>query len=230
MAVVTDEWGCTEMLTSDTEQFLNYHREATDILKKALDLYGDGKWGGDWQVSTEDKDAGDKVYFRKTDFGNVYAVSAKVNSDPQTIFRLIWEDVGEMHKWNPTIHDFKIVADIGPQTQLVNNSSESILGGLVSSRDFMDVRIWRKIDNAICVSARSVQYDSVPHQKGRVRAENKIGLFRVSPAEGPGPVEIVWMACMDLKGMLLKSVVERAMNSFLLDYIRYLRKHVETGR
>jgi len=228
MASITDEWGFTETLANDTEQFRKYHQTATTVLKQALDLYGDGHWTGDWKISTEDKETGDKVYVRKTDaFGNVYAVQAKIKIDPQTLFRIIWEEIGEMQKWNPTVKEFKVVAPLGSQTELVNNASEPILGGLVSSRDFMDVRIWRKINNAICLSARSVQYDPVPPQKGRVRAENKIGLFRVSPADGAGPCEVMWMASMDLKGMLPKSVVDRAMNSFLLDYVKYLRKHVE---
>jgi hypothetical protein len=230
MASVTDEWGFTETLANDTEQFRKYHNEAIAGLKTALDLYGDGQWGGDWKINAEDKEFGDKVYVRKTEkFGNVYALQAKLKADPQTIFRINWDNVDEAPKWNPTVKEFKIVTQLGNQSQLVTNATEAILGGLVSSRDFMDVRIWRKINDSICLSARSVQYDKVPAQKGRVRAENKVGLFRITPSEGPGPCEIVWMACMDLKGLLPKSVVERAMNSFLLDYVRYLRKFIETG-
>jgi len=226
---ITDEWGCTETL-ADNDQFRKYHQTGVAALKESLALYGDGNWGGDWKLNTEDKESGDKVYVRKTsEFGNVYAVQAKIKIDAERIFRISWDEIDQMQKWNPTVKEFKIVAQLGSQSQLVNNASEPILGGLVSSRDFMDVRIWQKIDNAYCLSARSVQYDQVPAQKGKVRAENKVGLFRVSPADGPAPTDLVWMASMDLKGMLPKSVVDRAMNSFLLDYTKYLRKYVETN-
>jgi len=231
MTSVTDEWGFTETLVNDTEQFRKFHKEATEGLKAALDLYGDGQWGGEWKINTEDKDSGDKVYWRKTEkFGNVYAVQAKINADPKTIFSINWEKIHEAPTWNPTVKEFKVVAQVGSQSQIVNNASEAILGGLVSSRDFVDVRVWRQIQNAIYMSARSIQFDQVPAQKGRVRAENKVGMFRVSPVEGSGPCDVVWMICMDLKGLLPKSVVERAMNSFLLDYMRYLRKFLETAR
>jgi len=229
MATVTDQWGFTETLANDSEQYRKYHADAIESLSKALNLYGDGKWGGEWKVSSEDKEFGDKVYVQKTsEFGNVYAVSAKLNVDPKKIFHITWEDAENMNKWNPTVKDFKVVLQLGTQAELVNNSSEAILGGLVSSRDFVDVRIWRKIGDAICLSARSIQYEQVPPKKGCVRAENKLGMFRMAPAEGSGPCEVVWMASLDLKGLLPKSVVERAMNSFLLDYIRYLRKFTES--
>lgn len=229
MASVTDQWGFTETLANDSEQYRKYHSDAVEIMAKALDLYGDGKWGGDWKVSSEDKELGDKVYVRKTnEFGNVYAVSAKLKVDPKAIFHTTWEDAENMNKWNPTVKEFKVVTQLGTQAQLVNNASEAILGGVVSSRDFVDIRIWRQINDAICLSARSVLCEQLPPRKGYVRAENKLGMFRMSPAEGDGPCDVVWMASLDLKGLLPKSVVERAMNSFLLDYIRYLRKYFES--
>jgi len=230
MAIVTDEWGFTEKLENETDQYRKYHREALDILKKGLELFGDGKWGGEWKVNSEDKETGDKVFVRKTEaFGNVYAVSAKIKVDPAKLFRVVWDEYSTTNKWNPTVKEFNLVSQIGSQTQIVNNASEALLGGLVSSRDFSDIRIWRNINNSICLGARTVQCDKVPPVKGRVRAENRLGFFRFTPAQGSGPVEVSWIASIDLKGMLPKSVVERAMNSFLLDYVRYLRKHVETG-
>jgi len=230
MTTVTDEWGFSETLVNNNEQFRKFHKEATDGLKSALDLYGDGKWDGEWKINAEDKDSGDKVYWRKTEkFGNVYAVQAKINADPQTIFHVNWDNAEKAPIWNPTVKEFKVVAQVGSQSQIVNNATEAMFGGLVSSRDFVVVQVWRKIHNAINLSARSVQYDHVPPQKGRVRADAKVGLFRITPADGSGPCDVVWMMCMDVKGLLPKSVVERAMSSFLLDYMRYLRKFVETG-
>jgi len=229
MRVEKDEWGVLETFKNDDEQGKYYCDVGITMVKTGIRLYGDGNWTGDWVLSSEDRQHGDRAYYIKTEkLGKVIAVENTVNANVLTIFHKSWEDIESVTDWNPTVRDYKVLVDFSDHTRLVYNASHEIFGGLLSSRDFVDVNSWRKIGNAYYLAGRSVEYRNMPVQKGRIRGENLIGWMRIEESnEHKERTKVCIMASADFKGMLPKSLTDRGMTHYLLEYLRSFKKHME---
>jgi len=232
MRVVQDEWGNVETFKNDDEKARYYSDVGMTMVKTGLRLYGDGDWSGGWVLSAEDRNHGDRAYYIKTEkMGKVIAVVGTVNVPLATIFDHSWNDIESVTQYNPTVRDYKILVDYSNRTRIVYNASHEVFGGLLSSRDFVDVNSWRKIGDAYYLAGRSVEYDDMPCQKGRIRGENLIGWKRITESsEHKDRTNVCIMASADFKGMVPKSLAERGMTHYLLEYIRNFKKHMETTK
>jgi len=230
MRVEKDEWGALETFKNYDEQAKYYSDVGITMVKTGLRLYGDGNFTGDWVLSAEDRHHGDRAYYIKTEkLGKVIGVVSTFNVNVATVFHAAWEDIESVTSWNPTVRDYKVLIDYSDHTRLVYNASHEIFGGLLSSRDFVDVNSWRKIDNAYYHAGRSVEYKDMPVQKGRIRGENLIGWMRLTESkENKDYTDVCLMASADFKGMLPKSLTDRGMTHYLVEYMRTFKKHMES--
>jgi len=230
MKALQDEWGNLETFKIDDEKAHYYRDVGITMVKTGMRLYGDGSFSGKWILSAEDHHHGDRAFYIKTEnMGRVIAVEATVNADLATVFHEAWIHIEKVTEYNPTVRDYKILEDVSDHTRIVYNASHEIFGGLLSSRDFVDVNAWRKIDGAYYHAGRSVDYADMPHQKGKIRGENLIGWMRLAePAGQKGKTNVCVMASADFKGMLPKSLTDRGMTHYLVEYVRHFKKHLES--
>jgi hypothetical protein len=229
MRVLEDEWGCAETFVNDDENGRHYREVGISMVKTGMRLYGDGNWGDGWVLLAEDRHHGDKAYYIKTEkLGKVFAVQSTFNVELETVFSKSWHEIEKFPEWNPTVKEYRILEDYSDHTRVIYHVSQEAFGGLVSSRDFVNVNCWRKIGDIYYLTGRAVEYERMPPQKGRVRGDNYIAWMKLEEA-GKGRTNLVVMTAADFKGMLPKSLVDRAHGHYLLEYVRNLKKYLETG-
>jgi len=228
--VCTDEWGNVETFKTNDEKAIYYRDVGVAMAKTGMRLYGDGNWTGKWILSAEDDKHGDKSYYMKTeDIGRVVAVETTINADISTIFREAWNNVEKSPDFVPSMQEYKVLTDISDHTRLVYTVAREAFGGLVSSRDFVNVNTWRIIDDVYTHASKSVEYSDMLPQKGKIRAEQLVGWMRLAEIPGEkGRTKACVMGSADYKGMLPKSLTDRASIHYLADYVRNFKKYLES--
>jgi len=234
MLVIEDEWGCTETFIVDDDhqqESLRLRDIGMTMVKTGIRLYGDGGWStkNGWSLASENRAHDEKAYCVTSEkLGKVIAVETAVNVPLSAAFDSAWNDVESIPTWNPTVKDYRILRQYSDHTRVVLNASHAVLGGFLSSRDFVDVNSWRKIGDAYYLAGRSVEYSGMPPQKGRIRGENLIGWLRLGQAPADAHcTSMCLMASTDCKGMLPRSIVERGMTHYVVEYVRNFKKHLE---
>jgi len=200
------------------------------MVKTGMRLYGDGQWSDGWVLISEDTHHGDRAYYIRTEkMGKVFGVQNTINVDMDKVFHKTWHEVEKFPEWNHTVKEYKILKEYSDHTKVIYHCSQEAFGGLVSSRDFVNVNSWRKIGDIIYQTGRGVEYDAMPPQKGRIRGENYIAWMKLEDnKEHKGRTNLTVVTAADFKGMLPRSLVDRAHGHYLLEYIRNLKKLLES--
>ena len=78
-------------------------------------------------------------------------------------------------------------------------------GGVVSVRDFVNIRHWASVEGGVLVSAGgSVTHPAMPPVRGKVRGENGPTCWALRPVQGrPDTCLFQWLLDTDLKVMSL---------------------------
>jgi len=227
MTEITDQWGFTEKLNDP--KYKPYYDSAVASLKETLSILDGDSWKNKTGWTLENERSGDKAYSKSgvQKKGKTFVATGEFNINAEDLLRELWDNIEGTPSWNPTILEYKKLLAVGLQTDVAYNAFADLLGGIVKSRDFVDARCWRKVGNAYCLSAQSIEFPEMPPQKSRVRGEDSPGIFRIHPIDGkPGKCTAEFVMNTDLKGYLLKSVVEKVTHGTMLDYFEHLRKRV----
>ena len=80
-------------------------------------------------------------------------------------------------------------------------------GGVVSVRDFVNIRHWAPVEGGVLVSAGgSVTHPAMPEVRGKVRGENGPTCWALRPVPGrPDTCLFQWLLDTDLKVMTMSS-------------------------
>ncbi|EDW02245.1 steroidogenic acute regulatory protein-like [Drosophila grimshawi] len=89
-----------------------------------------------------------------------------------------------------------------------------------------------KTNNKVWMSAAiSVEYGAVPITTKYTRGENIVSGFAFREIIGKSDCCILeWVLCLDLKGYIPRYVLDAALTSTMVDYMKYLRKHINELR
>ncbi len=132
--------------------------------------------------------------------------------------------------------------------------SAEAAGGVISTRDFVNVRHWQRVYNEsgekVYLSAgMSVKHSAMPPQPKRIRfvdcisderstnvstgnpfrGENGPNCFAIHPGPGGNPNRTLfqWLLDTDLKGWIPQYVIDGALSGAQLDYIAHIRRYAE---
>jgi len=178
--------------------------------------------------------------------GDITIYKAKASSGPsyiykgETTFKLKGKDSvretwnllqnwNHRIKWDVSINELsKELKSINEFTSIDYSVTNPALGGVISSRDFVDLRSWENQDDGgIFGWSKSIEYEEKPAQKGYVRGFNyACGIVIEKVTDQEWKLTVVWHT--DLKGMLLSSVVNSAMPSSMCTFITNFKKHLAT--
>ena len=96
-----------------------------------------------------------------------------VNLPPKLLLEELFYGIESLPNWNPTLTECKTVQSIDAHTDVSYQVCAEAAGGVVSTRDFVNLRHWEAIregDDEIYVSSGvSVKHSSMPPQPKRVR-------------------------------------------------------------
>lgn len=146
----------------------------------------------------------------------IYRLKGSLDAKAEDVFNLIVLHPENATKWGGNVTYSCVVRHIDEHTDIVYNSTGVAGGGMVASRDFVNLRRWEKRGDVFLSCNVAVEVDEMPPKEEHVRGTNGPGGWAMREAEGnPNRTEYVWVFDVDLKGWLPQSVIDTAM-SFML--------------
>ena len=148
-----------------------------------------------------------------------------LHTAPVCLMQELYFGLEDLPAWNPTVEEARLVQLVDHTTDITHQVCAEAGGGLVSVRDFVNLRHWEQLSDGSFVSAVvSVSHPSMPPHQGRVRGENRPGCFLISPVPGDPQASVFqWLLDTDLKGWIPQSIIDKALSGVQLDYVRHLR-------
>lgn len=196
-------------------------------MQKALNMLQD-KDG--WKIEITESN-GD-VICSKVIKGNrkVFRLEAVLDAAVEDLYDMLFVRVEEMHQWNPSIQQIRVLQKIGAETIITHEVSAETAGNLIGQRDFLSVRHSCKRQSRVYLGGAAIHLESFPPQTGFVRAEDGPTCIVIEPLdECSTRSKVTWLLNMDVKGWLPKSLVNQALPRAQLDFTRHLRRHLAAG-
>ncbi|KAL8624642.1 hypothetical protein ACOMHN_045177 [Nucella lapillus] len=182
---------------------------------------------GDWKLEAgKDREEGLVYSLHIKEHGKLFKLEGKVDMEAKRLWEYMIYNINSSPEWNPTLVECSTVQVIDECTDISHNIAAGI-GGVVSSRDFVNVRHWG-IRQGVCMSSgHGVTHPNCPPIKKHVRGYNGPGGWAFKPVENqPDKCVFIWVMNLDLKGWIPQRLVDQASTTVLQDYLRYLRQHV----
>ncbi|XP_026469639.1 steroidogenic acute regulatory protein, mitochondrial [Ctenocephalides felis] len=98
-------------------------------------------------------------------------------------------------------------------------------GGLVSPRDFVNLRHYGMRGASMVCAGQSVEHPLGPETSKYIRGYTRLGCWSLTPLNGGATTEFRWLMSMDMRGLLPRIIVDAAHTTVMIDYARHLRKH-----
>jgi len=204
---------------SDQERELK--KLAEDMLFKAKNNMDDESG---WKVERQCQATGDIVQVKTINRKKVFRLTSTVDVAPSVLLADLYYEIEKMPRWNPTVVDCKILQHIDEFTDVTYQVAAEAGGGLVSTRDFVNLRHWAMVDGVYLAAAVSIQHSAMPDQPKKVRGENGPTCYALSALKGdPERCHFRWILDTDLKGWIPQSVIDKALSGVQLEYIQNVR-------
>ncbi|XP_030572526.1 steroidogenic acute regulatory protein-like [Drosophila novamexicana] len=131
----------------EEEEDEEYNQMGLDCLRKAYELIE----STDWKVEKVTP-KGDTIHSTQRDkIGKIYKLTARLKYPAKALMEELFYRIEDVPKWNPTLLESKIVRKINSYTDITYQVSVGGGGGMVKSRDFVNLRSCRLIYNGkIC--------------------------------------------------------------------------------
>ena len=123
-----------------------------------------------------------------------------MNLSPKLLLEELFYKIEQVPTWNPTLVDCRTIQPIDQHTDISYQVCAEAGGGVVSTRDFVNLRHWAVVDGVYVSAGGSVKHPAMPPQPKKVRGENGPGCFAMRPVEGdPDMCLFQWLMNTDLK-------------------------------
>ncbi|KAJ0405715.1 hypothetical protein ATCC90586_005873 [Pythium insidiosum] len=157
----------------------------------------------------------------------IYKCEAVIDLAPDELFDLLHGQFESSNTWNVTAAENKVLQQLSDDTDIVHMTSAAALGGMVSSRDFVNTRTWRRKEGGYIIASTNAGKDLVKPAKGVTRGENGVTGFIILPHESsPFKSRFVWVLNCDIKGYFPSSLIRKGSLSEMCCFIRNLRRHL----
>ncbi|CAL1688207.1 unnamed protein product [Lasius platythorax] len=188
----------------------------------------------EWKVETITTDGDEVSYMQlpsewKLD-GKVMRITGIVDAPASILIDLLFDGIEEFPLWNKLVTDSMKLQNIDENTDIIYQATSSYGGGLITARDFVILRQRKKCGDYYMNSGISVPTALVQIRPNMTRGENGISCFateELSDEEAINKCRFTFILNTNLKGWIPQTVVDRAMSTSLIDFITYLRKHLD---
>ncbi|XP_060111466.1 stAR-related lipid transfer protein 3 [Heteronotia binoei] len=173
-------------------------------------------------------DFGDTVHCLEMPFyGKVFILKAVLQCPAEIIYQEMILQPEKMVLWNKTLLVCQILQRVDDNTTISYDVAAGAAGGVVSPRDFVNVRrIERKRDRYISAGMATVHSSRPPTSK-YVRAENGPGGFvALKCPTNPNLCTLIWVLNTDLKGRLPRYLINQSLGATMTEFVFHLRKRI----
>ncbi|CRL03064.1 CLUMA_CG016235, isoform A [Clunio marinus] len=120
-----------------------FKRLGIETVIKAYELLESPGWKVERTTASSDV-----IYTSSKPIGKIYKLRAKVEYPPEKLLKELFYGIEEFPTWNPTLLESRIIKKIDDNTDISYSVSTSGGGGIVKSRDFVNLRCWKLINNS----------------------------------------------------------------------------------
>ncbi|XP_040473508.1 stAR-related lipid transfer protein 3 [Falco naumanni] len=218
----SDEEGAgRKVLTAQEKEYVRQGKDAMEVVDQILTQEENWKF-------EKNNDFGDVVYTFEIPFhGKTFILKAFLQCSAETVYQEVILQPEKMILWNRTVAACQILQRVEDNTIVSYDVAAGAAGGVVSPRDFVNVRrIERRRDRYIS-SGMSTTHSLKPPLSKYVRGENGPGGFIVLKCpSNPRVCTFIWILNTDLKGHLPRYLIHQSLAATMFEFAFHLRQRV----
>uniref|UniRef100_A0AAY4AX87 StAR-related lipid transfer protein 3 n=1 Tax=Denticeps clupeoides TaxID=299321 RepID=A0AAY4AX87_9TELE len=207
--------------SKNEKEFVRQGREAMAVVEQILTQEENWKF-------EKNNDIGDSVYTLEIPFhGKTFILKAFMQCPAELVYQEVILQPEKMVQWNRTVSACQILQRVDDNTLVSYDVSAGAAGGVVSPRDFVNVRrVERKRDCYISAGMATTHEAKPPHNRF-VRGENGPGGFVVlKSSSNPSVCTFIWVLNTDLKGRLPRYLIHQSLAATMFEFMTHLRQRI----
>ncbi|KAJ8364520.1 hypothetical protein SKAU_G00133510 [Synaphobranchus kaupii] len=212
-------------VTAQEKEFVRQGREAMTVVEQILAQEENWKF-------EKSNELGDCVHTLEIPFhGKTFILKAFMQCPAELVYQEVILQPEKMVQWNRTISGCQILQRVDDNTLVSYDVSSGAAGGVVSPRDFVNVRrVERRRDCYVSAGMATCHEAKPPHSR-RVRGENGPGGFVVlKSSSNPSVCTFIWVLNTDLKGRLPRYLIHQSLAATMFEFISHLRQRISDLR
>ncbi|XP_077474620.1 stAR-related lipid transfer protein 3 [Stigmatopora argus] len=205
-------------VTAREKELVRQGREAMTVVEQILAQEENWKF-------EKNNDAGDAVFTLEIPFhGKAFILKAWLQCPAELVYQEVILQPEKMVRWNRTVSACQVLQRVDDNTLVTYDVSAGAAGGVVSPRDFVNVRrVERQRDRYLSAGVAALHDAKAPG--GRyVRGENGPGGFVVlKSSSNPSVCTFIWILNTDLKGRLPRYLIHQSLAATMFEFMSHLR-------
>uniref|UniRef100_A0A8C1V3L4 StAR-related lipid transfer protein 3 n=1 Tax=Cyprinus carpio TaxID=7962 RepID=A0A8C1V3L4_CYPCA len=214
-----------QSLVFKDKQFLRQGREAMAVVEQILTQEENWKF-------EKTNEMGDAVYTLEIPFhGKTFILKALLQCAAELVYQEVILQPEKMVQWNRTVSVCQILQRVDDNTMVSYDVSAGAAGGVVSPRDFVNVRRVERRRDCYISAGIATNHSSKPPHSRYVRGENGPGGFVVlKSSSNPSVCTFIWVLNTDLKGRLPRYLIHQSLAATMFEFMSHLRQRINEVR
>ncbi|PNJ66563.1 STARD3 isoform 5 [Pongo abelii] len=202
-------------------EYVRQGKEATAVVDQILAQEENWKF-------EKNNEYGDTVYTIEVPFhGKTFILKTFLPCPAELVYQEVILQPERMVLWNKTVTACQILQRVEDNTLISYDVSAGAAGGVVSPRDFVNVRRIERRRDRYLSSGIATAHSAKPPTHKYVRGENGPGGFIVlKSASNPRVCTFVWILNTDLKGRLPRYLIHQSLAATMFEFAFHLRQRI----
>uniref|UniRef100_A0A3B3ZDP8 START domain-containing protein 3 n=1 Tax=Periophthalmus magnuspinnatus TaxID=409849 RepID=A0A3B3ZDP8_9GOBI len=210
-------------VTAQEKEFVRQGREAMSVVEQILSQEENWKF-------EKNNDMGDSVYTLEIPFhGKTFILKAFMQCSAELVYQEVILQPEKMVHWNKTVTACQILQRVDDNTLISWDVSAGAAGGVVSARDFINVRRIERKKECYLSAGMATEHDAKPPTVMYLllRGENGPGGFVVlKSSSNPSVCTFIWVLNTDLKGRLPRYLIHQSLAATMFEFMSHLRQRI----
>ncbi|CDW58401.1 MENTAL and START domain containing protein [Trichuris trichiura] len=161
-------------------------------------------------------------------YGKVFYLRHEFPVRLEILYSVLYENTEVCPKWHKDVLEYKVLCKLSDTVDVTYSVSAPSMRGYVGSREFYDVRIVEENkDGGYTVGSISIN-PFVPSRKtSYIRGESGPNVAVFTPIDEHRSL-FEWFFNTNLKGSLPRSLVDRSLANFLINFVKNLEGHLQS--
>uniref|UniRef100_A0A8C5CUD5 StAR-related lipid transfer protein 3 n=1 Tax=Gadus morhua TaxID=8049 RepID=A0A8C5CUD5_GADMO len=216
-----DEEGLGRRAVTAEKEYVRQGREAMSVVEQILAQEENWKF-------EKNNEMGDSVYTLEIPYhGKTFILKAFMQCTPELVYQEVILQPEKMVQWNKTVSGCQILQRVDDNTVVSYDVASGAAGGVVSARDFVNVRRVERKGECYVSAGIATEHDAKPPHSRYVRGENGPGGFVVLKSNSnPSVCTFIWVLNTDLKGRLPRYLIHQSLAATMFDFMTHLRQRI----
>uniref|UniRef100_A0A8C9ZXI1 StAR-related lipid transfer protein 3 n=1 Tax=Sander lucioperca TaxID=283035 RepID=A0A8C9ZXI1_SANLU len=208
-------------VTTQEKEYVRQGREAMSVVEQILAQEENWKY-------EKNNDMGDCVYTLEIPFhGKTFILKAFMQCPAELVYQEVILQPEKMVQWNRTVSACQILQRVDDNTLVSYDVASGAAGGVVSARDFVNVRRVERKRDCYLSAGMATDHNSKPSSGRYVRGENGPGGFVVlKSSSNPSVCTFIWVLNTDLKGRLPRYLIHQSLAATMFEFMSHLRQRI----